>query len=483
MTIKKNISFSIALFVAVIVVFTVAQIASAAPLADGLVGYWDLNSNADEQVNNLDGTIIGGTTFPLSGVAIGSTHNAAFDGDGDAIEVGDDAELDLSTGLTVAGWINVNTAAPAQSTVASKWNDLAVNQRGYLLAIHTDDTPQFYVSNDGINYPSAMGAPLTGGWHYLVGTYDGVDVKLYVDGVLAATTPAPGTIFQNNESLLIGATDGYGGVRKFTTGGVDEVRIYNRALSATEAAALSGYGFDVVLTPDGAVNPIGTDHTVTATLNPALSYIPVLFERSGVNGYDNTFGPIPHYVPYVTDGNGQIAYTFSGAVTGVDTIVGCVDTSWYVTGGGICNAPFPEPSDSVVKTWTVGNFVTGGGIIKSGKKVIMNFGGTVGRTDAGVIVGNYHIVDHVAKKSCHFKDITSLVFSGSTTTSPVSSLNIATFTANGTCNNGDTPSITVVIKDVAEPGKGSDTVNITGSLTTGGTKVISGGNIQVHPPK
>lgn len=476
----------IALVGAIVVAFSVAHIASAAPLADGLVGYWNMNGNADEAVNGYDGTVNGGAVFGSSGYAIGSTGHLNFDGVDDSVDVANQADLDMTGAYTLTGYVqvdDVSTYRPILFRGTTNANDIEV----YVQTGSNDLIIAHNRGNGGAFDYVGFAGPSLGTPFYLAVVFDGTNVQVYYNGVAATVTQgttAMGTPNDTNKPWMMGKVDhtDFGGTR-LLAGQLDEVRIYNGALSAVEVAALSSYDFTVVLTPDGAVNPIGTDHTVTATLDPALSYIPVLFERSGVNGSDNTFGPIPRYVPYFTDGNGQVDYTFSGTVTGVDTIVGCVDVSWYVTGGGVCDAPFDEPSDSVVKTWTVSNFVTGGGIIKSGKKVIMNFGGTVGRTDAGEIVGNYHIVDHVARKTCHFKDIDTLVFSGSTTTSPVSSVNTATFTATGTCNNGDTPSITVVIKDVAEPGRGSDTVNITGSLSTGGTKIISGGNIQVHPPK
>jgi hypothetical protein len=318
-------------------------------LADGLVAYWNMDGDATEPVNTLDGTAQGDTTFNASGIVIGSTNHAAFDGTGDYIEVANDAELNLTTAISVSGWIDVDTSAAQQGTIVSKWDDLGVNQRGYLLALHTDDTPRFYISHTGADFPSAVGVALTDGWHHLVGTYDNLtgDIKLYVDGTLVATTNSPGTIFSNSESLLIGANDGFGGVnRKFTTGSVDEVRIYNKALSDTEVTRLNNYGsFTLDVTPDTDTNPLGTDHEVTITLDTPLSYIPVLYEVSG----NVAPGAGTQYI--YTDENGQIVFTYTGVNPGTDTIIACMDVSWFFTGGGVCNVPFPEPSDTATKTW------------------------------------------------------------------------------------------------------------------------------------
>ena len=65
----------------------------------------------------------------------------------------------------------------------------------------------------------------TGDWSHIAMTYDGSTQKLYVNGSLAASAALSGSINQDANSLLIG---------QFFNGMLDEVAIYNRALSATE---------------------------------------------------------------------------------------------------------------------------------------------------------------------------------------------------------------------------------------------------------
>jgi hypothetical protein len=76
---------------------------------------------------------------------------------------------------------------------------------------------------------------VTSGWHLVTGTYDGATARLYVDGTLVASetfTAPPNTSFP----LYIGRYYGAGGYN--WSGGIDEVRLYNRALTAAEVAAL-----------------------------------------------------------------------------------------------------------------------------------------------------------------------------------------------------------------------------------------------------
>jgi hypothetical protein len=71
-------------------------------------------------------------------------------------------------------------------------------------------------------------------WHFLVGTWDGGILKLYIDGVVDVEMPCAGTLIPNDEALFIGAR---GGAERFLLGALDEVTIYNYALSEGEIAS------------------------------------------------------------------------------------------------------------------------------------------------------------------------------------------------------------------------------------------------------
>jgi len=71
-------------------------------------------------------------------------------------------------------------------------------------------------------------------WHMATGTYDGVNMKLYLDGVLVTTLPKTGAIDVNGDALRIGSAE-YGG---YFTGRLDEARVYSRALTASEISSI-----------------------------------------------------------------------------------------------------------------------------------------------------------------------------------------------------------------------------------------------------
>jgi len=215
------------------------------------------------------------------------------------------------------------------------------------------------------------------------------------------------------------------------------------------------------LTPPEAFNPVGTQHTVTATVSPAVAGVPVTFTVTGANPQGPTV--------VNTNASGIATFTYTGNNPGTDTITATVG----------------DVTLTVTKYWTV-NFVTGGADIKPAKgKPTWNMTGNVGFLSDGTIVGNFHIKDFVTgnQYKCH-NDFTSLVFSGPPTTSPPASHNTATFTGNFTDKNGNVVVLTIVITDNHESGGGADTIGISGLTGFPGTLAIpvqvSNGNYQVH---
>ena len=262
---------------------------------------------------------------------------------------------------------------------------------------------------------------------------------------------------------------------------IDEPCIFTRALTPVEIALLHGglrcdEAASISLDPGVAFNSVDTNHTVTATISPAVADIPVEFDVTagpnfGEGGTDST------------DGSGVANFTYTGdGGDGIDTITACIDLNESDT----CDAG--EPTATATKTWFE-NFLTGGGkvnfIAGNTKKAEWTFGGTVGFLESAGPVGQFQIVHHVEPAvACHFDTFTSLVFSGTATTSPPASNNEATFAATGDCNDATSRSIQVSIHDVDEPGKDNDTISWTWTvdglpnLDPGTT--LDGGNLQVH---
>ena len=81
-------------------------------------------------------------------------------------------------------------------------------------------------------------------WHHIAGTYDGTTMKMYIDGTLESTLAWSTGYVENDEPLHIGLftydyNDGHGNEPNILNGLMDDVRIYNRALSPSEVQGLS----------------------------------------------------------------------------------------------------------------------------------------------------------------------------------------------------------------------------------------------------
>jgi hypothetical protein len=190
------------------------------------------------QVTASDGGITGQAAVTISDTAVPTEAYLSFDGSDDVVGVADAPALDLTTQITLEAWIRPNTISDskAQDRVISKTID-------YEMTISTGDTGcDFGTSGDvqwratigGQNQRICGGSLTPGNWHHIAGTYDGSRMVLYVDGVPLATAERSGAIATNDVDLTLGNRPD--AARGFD-GDLDEVGIWNRALTAAEINA------------------------------------------------------------------------------------------------------------------------------------------------------------------------------------------------------------------------------------------------------
>jgi len=107
--------------------------------------------------------------------------------------------------------------------------------------LHTlaNGQPRFWISRTGgTTYPAGTAGMFKAGtWHHVAGVYDGARVRLYVDGNLVASANATGNLAGYDTVLRMGAN---GVLTELMAGKLDEVRVYNRALSEGEIRYLVG---------------------------------------------------------------------------------------------------------------------------------------------------------------------------------------------------------------------------------------------------
>jgi hypothetical protein len=146
------------------------------------------------------------------------------------VTVNDTAVLDV-TRVTIEAWVRPTTLNGWRSVV------LKESASGLAYALYAYDNaprPAAYVNVGGIDREvQGTAAPVLNGWTHLAVTYDGATERLYMNGTQVGTRAVAGNIAVSNLPLRIGGNAPWG---EFFAGQIDDVRIYNRALTAAEIA-------------------------------------------------------------------------------------------------------------------------------------------------------------------------------------------------------------------------------------------------------
>lgn len=227
-------------------------------LEEGLVAYWKMNETSwngatDEVVDNSgngnDGTTLGGVTT----TGAGFERSGNFDGSDDYINVSDSTSMRIAEStdsFTISLW-----AKPAGTQFSSDNNidiagteSAATSSQGWVVRYYKGVSPPYFafIGYDGTG-GFAIDHYVEGGmdtdiWHHFVGIVDRGSgfASMYTDGVFSGQVNISSRgSFEKNIGMQIGATEttSPGSSRRFK-GGVDDLRIYNRALSTEEVMKL-----------------------------------------------------------------------------------------------------------------------------------------------------------------------------------------------------------------------------------------------------
>ncbi|MDD9266046.1 LamG domain-containing protein [Paenibacillus sp. GCM10023248] len=148
----------------------------------------------------------------------------SFDGVDDAVNCGNSSVFDL-TQLTVECWIKPGTAQVDYANIIDKSH---TSTTGWAFEYNSTTSQVYFFVGGAKAY--TLTALKDNRWHHIAATYDGVTIRIYVDGVLEGSGACPGVV-QNTGNLYIGSWQG--GSRWFK-GCVDDVRIWNYARSQAQ---------------------------------------------------------------------------------------------------------------------------------------------------------------------------------------------------------------------------------------------------------
>jgi hypothetical protein len=206
------------------------------PGNDGLVAYYQLENNVlDSSGNELHGTIVGDPVFAEGPAGYGMALD--FDGVDDYVDCGNDTLFDITDAFTLSVWINWRATGATWQTVIAKGDNAWRLARG-----GDTQTLDFGFTDGGARGWLAARTDSEVAlreWHNVTAIIDTKDgAKIYLDGVLEGTNLDTGGITVGSYPVLLG--ENAQAVGRFWDGLIDEVMIYNRALSEDEVWYLAG---------------------------------------------------------------------------------------------------------------------------------------------------------------------------------------------------------------------------------------------------
>jgi hypothetical protein len=211
-------------------------------VTNGLAAWWRLDeqrgvflmdSSGQGNSGRLSGNSASHGTVGPSGWALNLTGTNDPDQEADYVRVEDSPSLDIASNLTLSAWVLPRLTNSARQAVFEKVDAYYLNLK--------NGRPQFYLDGVCDDYVAPTNVLATGQWSHVAATYDGSNMVVYVNGSAVATHVDDGLIGMNANPLWLGCG---GGETRHLSAGLDELRVYGRALSSNQVWQLYQAGRD-----------------------------------------------------------------------------------------------------------------------------------------------------------------------------------------------------------------------------------------------
>ena len=364
----------------------------ASTSSDSMRGYWKFDETStggsgsvvDSSGDGMNGTPSGATgannkpqpnSAVPSSISFPDARSLNFDGTDDYVDVGTSTNLNITNNFTIALWVKLNvnkdefiisrrTTGGCTSTnygLIHGYGGLAANT----VALYSES---YTGTNPGTKLTSTI---IDTNWHHVAFTYDGSTVKGYLDATTGTADVTSAKVFSFSTTaanLFIGDSCPTGVNTDYYSGGLDDLRIYNRALSSTEVASLAS-GTHTTATWSGS-----TSTNVETAGNWNINAVPDLYTKLIINPVTNQpllTANISAYALVLNSGasfnnNGfSITYTDGGGLTDNNQVaVASSSPSNNIlvypstTETPTCNDKRPEKTPELFEINSAGTFAT-----------------------------------------------------------------------------------------------------------------------------
>lgn len=212
------------------------------------MGWWSGDDVAWDFAGVNSGTLVHGTTFGPG--VVGRAFN--LDGVSNYVEISSSSALKLTNAITLEAWVMLRSKNVYPiPMIAAKGLDINAAAADWALAYSSNAPSSWRLRpwaniNGNVTFFDGQAVLTTGNWYHVAMTYDGSALKGYVNGQLDGATNVSGPIQTSDHSLKLGAYSPVNGnntyTKAFFPGYIDELTVYNRALSPTEIQGIANAG-------------------------------------------------------------------------------------------------------------------------------------------------------------------------------------------------------------------------------------------------